>query len=203
MSFDYEKLYPVILPEMAAFPQTAGGCTAPVTWNATFTEWNCRTPVNFAAFGVDVYNDSEWFRNDERQVHRAVFNAIYQLPYDVMLSGLYFYGDNGYATTESGVDIHNVGGVIASRTRADGSIIPLRNFNKKDLHRVDLRVSKRFNFGRGVSVEPMLELFNLFNRANFVDYVLDESSPQFGEPESPTQISYQPRVMQLGFRARF
>ena len=27
MTFDYQKDYPVILPEMAAFPQTRGGCT--------------------------------------------------------------------------------------------------------------------------------------------------------------------------------
>jgi len=202
MSFDYDKLYPVILPEMAAFPQTHGGCTAPVTWNATFTEWNCRTPVNFKAFGVDVYNNSEWFRTND-QVHRAVFNAIYQLPYDVMLSGLYFYGDNGFATTTSGVDIYNVGGVIANRTRVDGTIIPLRNFNKKDLHRVDLRITKAVRFGGNVSVEPMLEVFNLFNRANFTDYVLNERNARFGQPESPTQISFQPRVIQLGFRARF
>jgi hypothetical protein len=202
MSFNYNKLYPVILPEMTAFPQTAGGCSAPVTWNATFTEWNCHTPVNFAAFGVDVYNNQEWFRSN-RQVHRAVFNAIYQLPYDINLSGLYFYGDNGFLTTTSGVDIFNVGGVIANRTRADGSIIPLRNFDKKDLHRVDLRVTKVFSLGRSVSVEPMLEVFNLFNRANFTDYVVNESNARFGEPEPPTQISYQPRVIQLGFRAKF
>ena len=202
MTFDYGIDYPVILPEMTAFPQTAGGCTAPVTWNADFTQWNCRTPVNFAAYGVDVYNNSEWYRTED-QVHRAVFNAVYNLPGDVMLSGLYFYGDNGFDTTTSGVDIYGVGGVIASRTRADGTIIPLRNFNKKDLHRVDLRVTKLFTFGGKFSVEPMVEVFNLFNRANFTDWVVDEQSARFGEPESPTQIAYQPRVIQLGFRARF
>ena len=202
LTLESEKDYPVILPEMADFPQTAGGCTAPVTWNADFRDWNCHTPVNFAAFGVDIFNNSEWFRTDH-QKHRAVFNAIYELPGAVMLSGLYFYGDNGYATAESGVDIHDVGGDIADRTRADGSIIPLNNFNKKDLHRVDLRLTKRFTFGDRYSVEPMLEVFNLFNRANFTDWVLNESSPLFGRPEAADGIAYQPRIVQLGFRARF
>jgi hypothetical protein len=202
LTFDYQKDYPVLLPEIAAFPQTAGGCKYPVTWNATFTEWNCSTPVNFAAFGVDVYNNSEWYRTND-QMHRAVFNAIYELPYDVMLSGLYFYGDNGWSTTTSGVDVFGVGGVIANRTRADGSIIPQRNFDKKNLHRVDLRVTKRVGFGGRFSVEPMLEVFNLFNRANFTDWVLNEQNTRFGQPESPTQIAYQPRIVQLGFRARF
>ena len=49
----------------------------------------------------------------------------------------------------------------------------------------------------------MFEVFNLFNRANFTDWVVDEQNARFGEPESPTQIAYQPRVIQLGFRARF
>jgi hypothetical protein len=101
------------------------------------------------------------------------------------------------------VDIYDVGGAIAARTRADGSIIPLNNFNKKDLHRVDLRLTKRLSFGERYSVEPMLEVFNLFNRANFTDWVLDESSPLFGRPDAADGIAYQPRVIQIGFRARF
>jgi hypothetical protein len=101
------------------------------------------------------------------------------------------------------VDIHDVGGDIADRTRADGSIIPLNNFNKKDLHRVDLRVTKRFSFGGRYSVEPMLEVFNLFNRANFTDWVLNESSRLFGQPDAADGIAYQPRIIQLGFRTRF
>jgi hypothetical protein len=202
LTLESEKLYPVLLPEMAAFPQTAGGCNHPVTWNATGTQWNCSTPVNFAAFGVDVYDNSQWHRTDH-QKHRAVFNAIYELPAEIMLSGLYFYGDNGWATTTSGVDVFDTGGVIAARTRLDRSIIPLNNFNKKDLHRVDLRVTKRFSAGQRYSVEPMLEVFNLFNRANFTDWVLNESSPLFGRPDAADGIAYQPRIVQVGFRARF
>jgi hypothetical protein len=202
LTLESRKDYPVLLPEMAAFPQTAGGCKHPVTWNATFTEWNCTTPVNFAAFGVDIYNNSEWYRTGH-QKHRAVFNAIYELPHEVMLSGLYFYGDNGWATTTSGLNVFDTGGVIAARTRADRSIIPLFNFDKKDLHRVDLRVMKRFDFGDRFSFEPMLEVFNLFNRANFTTWVLNESSPLFGQPDAADGIAYQPRVIQVGFRARF
>jgi hypothetical protein len=202
LTLESEKDYPVLLPEMATYPQTAGGCQYPVTWNAAGTAWNCSTPVNFAAYGVDIYNNSEWYRTGH-QKHRAVFNAIYELPYEFMLSGLYFYGDNGFNTTESGVDIFDVGGVVADRTRADGSIIPLNNFNKKDLHRLDIRLQKRFSFGDRYSVEPMLEMFNVFNRANFTDWVLDEQSPLFGRPDAADGIAYQPRTVQLGFRMRF
>jgi len=120
-----------------------------------------------------------------------------------MLSGLYFYGDNGYATTVSGVDIYGAGGQFAQRTRSDGSIIPIGNFNKKDLHRVDLRAMKRFSFNGRYSVEPMIEVFNLFNRANFTTWVLNERNARFGQPDAADGIAYQPRTVQVGFRARF
>ena len=32
---------------------------------------------------------------------------------------------------------------------------------------VDLRVSRRF--GKSLAIEPIVEVFNLFNRANFID----------------------------------
>jgi len=124
LTLESAKSYPVLVPEIAAFPQTKGGCQHVITWNASFTEWNCSTPVDFAKFGVDVYQGQEWYRTGH-QKHRAVFNAIYELPAGVQVSGLYFYGDNGFNTTQSGVDVYRVGsGVIANRTRSDFSIIP-------------------------------------------------------------------------------
>jgi hypothetical protein len=202
LTLESRKDYPVLLPERAAFPQTAGGCKHVVTWNAAGTEWNCSTPVNFAQFGLDIYDGGNWYRTGH-QKHRAVFNAIYELPYEVMLSGLYFYGDNGWNTTTSGVDVFGVGGVIANRTRADRTIIPRNNFNKKDLHRVDLRAMKRFSFNDRYSIEPMIELFNLFNRANFTNWVLNERNARFGQPDAADGIAYQPRTVQAGFRMRF
>ena len=199
LTLESRKDYPILVPEITGFPQTAGGCQHPVTWNATFTQWNCSTPVNFVA---DIYNGGDWYRT-AHQMHRAVFNAIYELPYEVMVSGLYFYGDNGFATTVSGVDIHGAGGQIAARTRSDGSIIPIGNFNKKDLHRLDLRAMKRFSFNGRYSVEPMIELFNLFNRATFTTWVLNERNARFLEPDAADGIAYQPRTVQFGFRARF
>jgi hypothetical protein len=208
MVLDYGKDSPPILPELDAYPQTAGGCTHPVTWNANFSNWVCDVPVNFSYFGVPIY-DLEWFRTGH-QVHRATFNAIYQLPYSFQVSGLYFYGDNGKETTTSGVDIYNVGGVTANRTRADGSIIPRFNFDRKDLHRVDMRLSRRFDFTDRFSFEPMFEAFNLLNRANFNSWTLNESNRQFGLPtqgqggnSGAGGTAFQPRVIQLGFRATF
>ena len=41
------------------YPQMRN-CTYPISWNADFTEWNCQTPINFAAFG-EVANDADPF----------------------------------------------------------------------------------------------------------------------------------------------
>jgi hypothetical protein len=208
MVLDYQNDSPPVLPDLDAYPQTAGGCTHPVTWKADFSDWVCNVPVNFSYFGVPIYN-REWYRSGH-QVHRAAFNGIYQFPYAVQVSGIYFYGDNGKDQTQSGVDIHNVGGTVAQRTRADGTIVPRFNFDRKDLHRVDMRVSRRFDFSNRFSFEPMFEVFNLLNRANFNSWTLNESNSQFGRPtqgqggnSGAGGTAFQPRVMQLGFRAQF
>jgi len=49
----------------------------------------------------------------------------------------------------------------------------------------------------------MLEVFNLFNHVNYGSYVTNESNAQYGRPASNANIAYQPRMLQLGFRATF
>jgi hypothetical protein len=78
------------------------------------------------------------------------------------------------------------------------------------LHRVDVRLSRRFSFGDRFSFEPLAEVFNLFNRANFNTWNLTESNRNFGQPQlgaggnsGAGGTSFQPRVVQLGFRATF
>jgi Carboxypeptidase regulatory-like domain/TonB dependent receptor len=204
---DYAKDTPPLLPDLPGIPE-ARNCTYPVTWTADRSRWVCDVPVNFRAFGVPIY-DEEWYVTGH-QVHRATFNAIYELPYGMQVSGLYFYGDNGKDTTTSGVDVLAVGGVVANRTRRDLSIIPRYNFDRKDLHRVDVRFSRRFSLNGRFSVEPLVEVFNVFNRANFNTWNLNESNSNFGQPQQGAGgnsgaggTAFQPRVVQLGFRATF
>ena len=180
------------------------GCSQPVSWAADFSRWACdgtAVPVNFGTFRLPLF-DTSWYRTGA-QKQRIVFNGIYQLPYDLQISGLYFYGDNGMNTTTSGVDSTGCGCAIAARVRANGDIIPRRNFDKKDLHRVDLRFYRSFRVNARTSFEPTLEVFNLFNRENYTAWQLNESSSTFGQPTAAGGIGYAPRVIQLGFRARF
>jgi hypothetical protein len=57
-------------------------------------------------------------------------------------------------------------------------------------------------FGR-MSVDGIFEVFNMFDRANFGSYTLDESSSDFLQPEQNDNLAYAPRTLQLGFRVTF
>ena len=72
------------------------------------------------------------------------------------------------------------------------------------IHRVDMRLQRHFKIARPYG-EPMglLEVFNVFNRANYGGYVTNESSLQYRQPTSSTNLSYAPRSLQLGFRLSF
>jgi len=53
------------------------------------------------------------------------------------------------------------------------------------------------------SADVMLEVFNLFDRANYGSYTLQESSPRYGLPNASSNLAYAPRTLQLGFRLTF
>lgn len=49
----------------------------------------------------------------------------------------------------------------------------------------------------------MLEVFNLFDRANYGNWVTDEANAKYGKPAANTAVAYSPRMLQLGFRVTF
>ena len=53
--------------------------------------------------------------------------------------------------------------------RADGSVVP-RNTGRKDntYSALDVRFSKEFKLGKTSAVEPIVEVFNLFNSPNIL-----------------------------------
>jgi hypothetical protein len=136
------------------------------------------------------------------QRHRAVFNSIWQGPYGFELSGLYFYGSGQrFATTYSG-DLRQMGVSSTNRLRPDGTIVPRNNFVGLPLHRVDVRLQRRFNLGPA-KLDGLLEVFNVFNHANYGSYVTNEASKSYGQPTANVNEAYRPRSAQLGFRMMF
>jgi hypothetical protein len=159
---------------------------------------DCR-PISFP-LAADVGDDYDWAAGDQR--HRAVFNGIVELGAGFQLSGLYFYGSGLRSGTSYGSDVRDTGTGQAGRLRPDGTIIPRAGFVAESVHRVDTRFQKRFALGR-VRIDGIVEVFNLFNRENFGSYVTDLSASNYGEPEFNNNIAFQPRSLQLGFRATF
>ena len=138
------------------------------------------------------------------QRHRAVFNGIFEVGKGFQLSGLYFFGSGQRQEVVCGGDRRDIQGASPpSRLCANGTIVPRNDFVQDPIHRVDMRLQQRVPLGGRVSVDGILELFNVFDRANYQTYTLDQSSPRYGLPNQSTNLSYAPRTMQLGFRVTF
>ena len=114
---------------------------------------------------------------------------------------MFLCGDAGCATPTSGVDALQTGGG-AGRVRANGTIIARNSFDVPTYHRTDLRVQKRFGIGRA-KVEGIVEVFNVFNHANYRQLRAQREQQRYGQPEPSLNMAFQPRMVQLGFRATF
>jgi hypothetical protein len=141
------------------------------------------------------------------QRHRAVVNGIWDVGYGVQLSGIYFYGSGERRRTNFGSDLRDEGGTVgiigSARLRRDGTIIPRTGLVGDPIHRVDMRLQKRVSLGGHRQIEGLLEVFNVFNHANYGSYTINESNANYGKPSSNDNLAYQPRMVQLGFRTTF
>jgi PKD repeat protein len=146
----------------------------------------------------------EWY-DLGAQRQRLTFNGIWQLPYAFQVSGLYIFGDNGKATPITGTDVLQTGQTATggtTRVRANGTLIERNSFDRGSLSRLDMRVQRRFTLGH-VALDGIVEVFNVFNRANYGSWIENESNARYGLPTDNNNIAFKPRVLQLGFRATF
>jgi hypothetical protein len=137
------------------------------------------------------------------QRHRAVFNAIWQGPHDIQVSGLYFYGSGQRFGTSYGQDVLNSGQGTGARFRPDLSIVPRNAFIGTPIHRVDTRLVKKLRFSKRYSVDGLAEVFNLFNHANYGAFVTNETAANYRAPSFVSNVNYNARMAQLGFRITF
>jgi hypothetical protein len=182
----------------------APGCSQPFTISASGA-FVCDVPLT-----LHPALAPEWY-DFGPQRHRLTFNGIWQLPYGFLASGLYIYGDNGRATPITGRDVLQTGTMVQAgnmvsgtmRVRPNGTLIERNSFDLSSLSRFDMRVQRRFPLGRRLSIDGILEVYNLFNRANYGSWVTNESNARYGQPSDNNNIAYKPRLLQLGFRAAF
>jgi hypothetical protein len=149
----------------------------------------------------DLGGERSLAETDQR--HRLVFNGIWDVGYGLQLSGVYFYGSGQRTQVICGCDARKLQISSIDRMRLDGTIIPRESFVGQPIHRVEMRLQERVRLRGRVAAEGFLEVFNLFNRANYGLYDVVESSKTFGQPISSPNLSYAPRTVQVGFRATF
>jgi hypothetical protein len=171
------------------------GCSAPIT-NPSPGVFTCDVAMTLHP----VLADERFLNGDQR--NRATLNGIWELPVGFQLSGLYFFADNGKATPTSGVDVLGVGG-SGGRLRRDGTLIERNSFERTDLHRVDMRLQKRFKLNGRMTLDGIAEVFNMFNHANYNAFVTNEAAANYRQPQYDSNIAFQPRTMQFGFRTTF
>jgi Carboxypeptidase regulatory-like domain/TonB-dependent Receptor Plug Domain/TonB dependent receptor len=107
--------------------------------------------------------DAEYGYSNRDQRHRVNAIVLWKAPFDVNVNARYSYRSaQPLSITATGA----VANTPQDRINADGSVTE-RNLGRKDnqFSSLDLRVSRPFVFG-GVTVEPIAEVFNLFNSKN-------------------------------------
>jgi hypothetical protein len=163
----------------------------------------------------------EWAQSTDFQRNTVRLHTTVQLPFDITTSAIYLYGSGSHFQTtvatvpygKPGTNRLNIGAPItipeAVRDRFEGpsvigtnEVVPRNALRGFPLHKVDLRVSKRVTMGH-IKVTGFGEVFNLFNRKNFGNYVAQVDSPRFGQPAGSSGNAYVPRSGQLGFRVDF
>ena len=157
------------------------------------------------ALGFEVQADlgAEYTLAATDQRHRAVFNGIWEVGYGLQISGLYFYGSGERRSTSYGGDLRNEGVASSARFRPDGRIAPRNNLVGDPIHRIDVRAQHRTRLGGTRTVDALIEVYNLVNRANYGTYTTQESNAQYGLPSFNNNIAFRSRSMQLGFRFAF
>jgi hypothetical protein len=206
---DYHGLQTSFTKRMANRWQASLTYTLSALWDRDALPISGFRQVDFPV-APDLGGERSLAATDQR--HRVVFNGIWEAGFGLQISGIYFYGSGMRDQALCGCDARGlqitsidrlVTGATGANATLNGTILPRNAFVGDPIHRVELRLQERIPIGGRATVDGFFEVFNLFDRANYGAYNLTVTSPQFGQPQSSTNLSYAPRTIQLGFRVAF
>ena len=158
---------------------------------------NERDPFTFRYADVTQL-DREFSYSDRDQRHRVNAWLLLRLPADFDLNLRYAYRSaQPKSITASGEDA----ATPAARINPDGSVTR-RNLGRKDneFSSLDLRLSRGFSFG-DMTLEPVFEVFNVFDEENFLRPQVTELA--FNFDGTVRSGAGDPRQIQLGLRLLF
>jgi outer membrane receptor for ferrienterochelin and colicin len=130
---------------------------------------NERDPFTYRYIRFDDL-DAEYGYSDRDQRHRLNAVLLWVAPARINVNLRYSYRSaQPLSLSATGAVSQTVFGPASDRIRSDGSIVE-RNTGRKDneYSSLDLRLSREFALGKRVSVEPIFEVFNLFNSKNLL-----------------------------------
>jgi len=164
---------------------------------------------------------ADYGRSIQDQRHRVTANWVVRLPYAFNFNGIFFTASGrAIGANTGGIDIN--GDVATGGDRPtcgldarfapgcsalgipNGQVIPRNPFRSAPVVRFDVRLSRTFALGT-VRVEPLFEVFNLFNRRNYDPgaYQTSLANARFGQEGRSSSLPYQPRQIQVGGRLTF
>jgi outer membrane receptor protein involved in Fe transport len=173
------------------------------------------TPTNW--FNLD--DEYTYASSDQR--NRVVVNAVMMLPYDVQASAIFFVGSPRPINVSSNLDPFGLG-YNGRWLDATGKTIP-RNSERTGCaacfpvtingvttyesvsgwdRKVDFRFAKSVR-ARPMTMQVMADFFNVFNVKSATGYTTNVFSRTYLQPSVSTNLFYQPRQIQFGFRVSY
>ena len=140
----------------------------------------------------------EWGFSEDDQRHRLVLSGIWQVGRGFQVSGLHYMGAGRRGSPNYGGDLRNTGATFSGRLRPDGTIVPLNTLILPYWNRTDLRVQQRIPLPGRLSIDGIVEVFNVFNRPN---WTIGQEESQQAQYLQHTNAQY--RAAQVGFRFQF
>ena len=129
---------------------------------------NERDPFTYRYIRYDNL-DAEYGYSDRDQRHRLNAVLLWLAPGKVNVNLRYAYRSaQPLSLSATGAESQTVFGPGSDRIRSDGSIVESNTGRKEnEFSSLDLRLSREFALSKRVSIEPILEVFNLFGSKNF------------------------------------
>ena len=170
-----------------------------------------------SATGVSVSNpfdvNYDYGLSDRDVEHRFLLSGLVELAWGIKVSGIFeFRSGTPWTAHDSSNDFAYCGfsslGFNCPDTRAvvNGSVVPRNGERNEDITRVDLRVTKAFEFGDW-TLDVFAEAFNLFDENFFAVETgfggIDRRDPSDAEFGIPDDLITTPRQFQLGVRISF
>jgi hypothetical protein len=159
------------------------------------------TPTN--PFNID--DEYTYAGSDQR--HRFVLNTVTTLPWNVQFSAIYFAGSPRPINVGTNRDPFRLGYSgrwleNPANCPCTGATIARNSERTNSDYKLDLRLSKSVTFAR-MSFQGVLDVFNVLNTRNMTNHVTNLFSQTYLQPSTSTNLFYQPRQIQLGFRISY